>query len=203
MPPKAPALVIALTLGGAAVAASWWLSRRHTLPSSLSHLKLGRLWEYDIRPGGGTEQTEVVESLRLPDGRQAFRVEYRREQTCIDAVFTNDQSGQLIQLSQSKGAATFDPPLVGLGPLRVGRGWSTTSMMILPSKFRASSPTMVSGVVVGFESVTVPAGIFSAYRIDQVVNGRRSTSWHSPGVGMVRELAAEEELVLRRLSDTR
>lgn len=188
---------------GVAAGLAWGLTRERRLPSSLSHLKVGRVWEYDILPGGGLERTEVMEEMSLPDGRRAFRVEYRRDDTVLDAVFTSDSRGQLIQLSQSNGAATFDPPLVGLGPLRVGRGWSTTSVMILPSKFRASGPTTVSGVVVAYERVSVPAGSFQAFRIDQVVNGRSCTAWHAPGVGLVREIASDEELVLRRMHDAR
>lgn len=186
----------ALALGGAAALWGW---RRISPPSSLSHLKVGRLWEYDILPGPGTEQVEILESFELPDGRPAFRVEYRRAESVLDAVFSNDSKGQLVQLSQSGDSATFDPPLIGLGKLRVGAYWHTRSAMIFPSKFRASTPTEVSGRVVGFEKVTVPAGIFKAFRIDSVTNGRACTGWHAPGIGLVRETSWEEELVLRRL----
>lgn len=194
--------IAALSLAlGAGVAVGVWLTRRrNSAPSSFSHLKVGRVWEYDILPDHLTETTEVMERLLLPDGREAFRVEYRRNDTVIDAIFASDSRGQLIQLSQSNGAATFDPPLVGLGLLRIGSGWSTKSVMILPSKFRASTPTTVSGVVVGFESVTVPAGTFRCFRIAQVTNGRECTSWHAPGIGMIREMTADEELVLRRFT---
>lgn len=123
----------------------------------------------------------------------------RRGETAIDGLFTNDQRGHLIQLSQSGGAATFDPPVVGLGELRVGAHWNTSSSMILPSKFRASSLTEVSGRVVGFESVTVPAGTFDAFRIELVTNGRACTAWHAAGVGTIREVGGGEELTLRRI----
>ncbi len=186
-------------LGGAAAFWSW---QRRNPPSSLSHLKVGRLWEYSILPGDEVEQVEVLESFRLPDGREAFRVEYRRPESVLDAVFTSDKKGQLVQISQSGNAATFDPPLVGLGELRLGAYWCTRSSMIFPSKFRASTPTEVSGRVVGLEKVTVPAGTFRAFRIDAVTNGRACTGWHVPGIGMVREVSWEEELVLERVVDS-
>lgn len=187
---------VVAALGGAV---AFWGCHRAKPPSPLSHLKVGRLWEYDILPGPGTEQAEVLESFRLPDGREAFRVEYRRADTTLDAVFTTDTQGRLIQLSQSGSAATFDPPLIGLGELKIGAYWKVRSAMIFPSKFRASTPTEVSGRVVGYEKVTVPAGTFRAFCIDAVTNGRASTGWHVPGVGMVREVSWEEELVLTRL----
>ena len=195
-------MAVAVALGACAAAGAYLALTRQKASTSLSHLKVGRVWEYDILPGGATETTEVMEQFSLPDGQKAFRVEYRRPGSLIDAVFTSDARGQLIQLSQSNGAATFDPPLVGLGPLRIGAGWSTKSVMILPSKFRASTPTTVSGVVVGIESITVPAGTFRCFRIDQVTNGRECTSWHAPGIGMIREVTADEELVLRRLRES-
>lgn len=141
------------------------------------------------------------ESFLLPDGRRAYRLEFYRDETLTDAVFTSNQQGHLIQLSQSGGTATFEPPLVGLGDLRVGASWSTRASMIMPSKFRAATPTEVSGRVVGFEQVTVPAGTFGAFRIEQVCNGRASTAWHVPAVGMVREASWGEELVLRALTE--
>lgn len=190
--------LLGLTLTGVAALAAW---HRRPRPSSISHLKAGRLWEYDILPDKGTEQVEILEVFRLPDGREAFRVEYRRHDSELDAVFSSDEKGRLIQLNQSGDNATFDPPLVGLGELRVGAYWITRSAMILPSKFRASAPTEVSGRVVGYETVTVPAGTFKAFRIDAVTNGRASTGWHAPGWGLVREVSWEEELVLRRVVD--
>lgn len=186
----------ALSLGGVA---TFWGWRRLAPPSSLSHLLPGRLWEYDILPGPGIEQVEILGRFELPDGRPAFRVEYRRADSVLDAVFSSDSKGCLIQLSQSGNTATFDPPLVGLGRLRIGEYWCTRSAMIFPSKFRASTPTEVSGRVVGYEKVTVPAGTFKAFRIDSVTNGRACTGWHAPGIGLVRELSWEEDLVLRRL----
>jgi hypothetical protein len=150
---------------------------------------------------GGVERTEVLESWPLPDGRVAFRVEYRRADTAVDAVLTSDQRGNLVQLSQSGGLATFDPPLIVLGPLRIGAHWSTSAAMVFPSKFRASSPTEVAGRVVGFETVTVPAGTFRAFRVEQVTNGRACTAWHAPGIGMIRESAYDEELILQRIVD--
>ena len=183
-------------LGGATALWGW---KRLNPPSSLSHLKVGRLWEYTILAGEEIEQVEVLESFQLPDGREAFRVEYRRPESVLDAVFTSDKRGRLVQVSQSGNAATFDPPLIGLGELRLGASWCTRSSMIFPSKFRASTPTEVSGRVVGLEKVTVPAGTFRAFRVDAVTNGRASTGWHVPGVGMVREVSWEEELVLTRL----
>lgn len=195
--------VALLALGSAGLAAAaLWLSRRcRSTSCPLAHLRVGRIWEYDVAPSGAVETTEVMESWTLPDGRLAFRVDYRRGDTVIDAVFSRDDKGNLIQLSQSGGTATFDPPLVGLGRLRVGACWSTTSWMIFPSMFRASSPTELSGRIVAWESVTVPAGTFQAFRIEQLTNGRPSTTWYAPQVGMVREICGEDDLLLRRIID--
>ncbi len=195
--------LLTLSSAGLAALALWANRRRCPAPCSLGHLRLGRIWEYDVAPSGAVETTEVMECWTLPDGRPAFRVDYRRGETVIDAVFSRDERGHLIQLSQSNGTATFDPPLVGLGKLKVGACWSTTSWMIFPSKFRASSPTELSGRIVAWESVTVPAGTFQAFRIEQVTNGRPSTTWYAPEVGMVREICGEDDLLLRRIIDQR
>ena len=104
------------------VAGRRWHQRKP--PSSLDHLRLGRVWEYDILPAGGFERIEVIEVYNLGNGRQAFRVEYRREDSALDAVFSSDAQGRLVQLSQSGEAASFDPPLVGLGKLEVGAYWT-------------------------------------------------------------------------------
>lgn len=194
-----------LLLGGSGLAlcGAWLLWRRRETPCACSHLRVGRIWEYDVEPGGAVETTEVMDSWLLPDGRCAYRVDYRRGDTVIDAVFTQDAGGNLVQLSQSKGTATFDPPLVGLGKLRVGVQWSTTSWMIFPSMFRASDPTELSGRIVALEEVTVPAGTFRAFKIEQVTNGKPSTTWYVPDVGMVREICGDEDLKLRRIIDQR
>lgn len=74
----------------------------------------------------------------------------------------------------------FDPPLASFHwPLRVGDTWSSVS--ILETLAGGKREVRVKGDVVAYESVTVPAGSFMAFRVILSLNGTRfQESWWAP-----------------------
>ena len=74
----------------------------------------------------------------------------------------------------------FNPPLrVSQWPLKVGSALSY--MTTIETSQGAKIPTRVTGNVVSYESVTVPAGTFMAFRMILSLNGRRFLeSWWAP-----------------------
>lgn len=169
--------------------------------SPLAHLQVGRSWEYEVKPGNTFAATTVVESLWLPNGRQAFRLEYRKGGVVVDVLYSDDEHGRLLHVGQGGDSVAFRPPVIALGALAVGETWESCSR-IVTSEGAALVTIDVVGRVVGRENVTSPAGTFAAaYKVETVTNGRRNTAWHVPGVGMIREVTSYEELLLTRVID--
>lgn len=194
-------LALALALGAATAAAL--LKARRARPSPVSHLILGRRWEYDVRTPSGVSEasTTVLASLRGEDGRKTFRIEYHKGEMLVDQVCGEDALGRLVTFAQDQ--VTFDPPLVVMPELQVGKSWHCSSTMVTFDGDRLPRPIESSGRVVRQEAVTVPAGTFAgAYRVEYENNGVPCTCWMVSGLGMVREVAGTEEMVLARLLES-
>ncbi len=86
----------------------------------------------------------------------------------------------MVETRTSNGSTVrFSPPLRIQWPLRVGSAWS--DMITIENSDGAKIPTRVTGNVVSYESVTVPAGTFMAFRIVLSLNGRRFLeTWWAP-----------------------
>lgn len=87
----------------------------------------------------------------------------------------------LVEQRTSDGATVrFNPPLrVYQWPLKVGSSWSYMSS--IETSQGAKIPTRVTASVVSYESVTVPAGTFMAFRTIVSLNGRRfMENWWAP-----------------------
>jgi hypothetical protein len=79
----------------------------------------------------------------------------------------------------------YSPALVQYQwPLRVGNRWTQAVAMEDSTGRRESVHARFD--VVGYETLTVPAGTFLAYRIALAMNGRRvSETWYAPEIGYV------------------
>lgn len=99
-----------------------------------------------------------------------------------DAGYTTlaSKEWELVEQRTFGSVARFNPPLRAYQwPLRVGNAWSY--MTTIESSQGAKIPTQVTANVVSYESVTVPAGTFMAFRTILSLNGRRFLeSWWAP-----------------------
>jgi hypothetical protein len=87
----------------------------------------------------------------------------------------------LVEQRTSDGSTVrFNPPLrVYQWPLKVGSSWSYMSS--IETSQGAKIPTRVTASVVSYESVTVPAGTFMAFRTILSLNGRQfMENWWAP-----------------------
>ena len=75
---------------------------------------------------------------------------------------------------------SFDPPLAWNWPLEVGKSWSSRHAMTVHAS-NQTLPLDIQWKVEAYESVTVPAGTFMAFRIVSRNNyGETETRWTSP-----------------------
>lgn len=85
--------------------------------------------------------------------------------------------------SDGKPAITFDPPLGWNYPLKVGKTWSGRQRLTV----HATGKTLeydLSCSVPAFETVTVRAGTFDAFRVHCTTNiGNDETFWVNPALG--------------------
>jgi len=88
---------------------------------------------------------------------------------------------RLVEIRATGGASSrFTPPLQEFKwPLRVGDNWAEVVTMEDSSGRKQSAPMKTE--VVSYESVTVPAGTFMAYKVAIAVGGRRfREAWYAP-----------------------
>lgn len=93
--------------------------------------------------------------------------------------------GLIANLDRSgKPIFSFDPPLAWAWPLEVGKTWTSRHAM----KVHASGQTLpleIRWTVEAYESVTVPAGTFMAFKIVTQNNyGETETRWTRPQEGL-------------------
>jgi hypothetical protein len=86
---------------------------------------------------------------------------------------------EMVEIRSANSWVRFDPPLRIQWPLKVGTAWS--HMTTIATSEGAKIATRVTGNVVSYESVTVPAGTFMAFRMILSLNGRRFLeAWWAP-----------------------
>lgn len=93
---------------------------------------------------------------------------------------------QLLAVLNTAGqpVTTFDPPTGPRYPLEVGQAWTARSQMTLHTR-NTTLPYEVSYRVEAYESVTVPAGTFMAFRLHYTDNfGETFTVWTAPAQGI-------------------
>jgi hypothetical protein len=128
--------------------------------------------------------------IRLSDrGNRTVRVEDRPAcggaPRCIamitDAGEENlyDEDLRAVEVRSPTSTTRYDPPLVTARfPLQVGASWSQKVSVQTDGNSRVFSFT---GDVVGYESVTVPAGTFMAFKVALAANGIRfRETWWAP-----------------------
>jgi len=145
----------------------------------------GEAWTFqyknDLEPSKNSTYTQTVG--RVEDGRAIVN----GGATILDA------NSNIVKL----GSASYEPSDVKLRfPLRVGDSWSSSYA------YRSGSWKAIGDrhtTVVGVERIETAAGVFDAFRVEQVVSwsatdirqrdGRtRETDWYAPSVGRIVKL---------------
>lgn len=93
---------------------------------------------------------------------------------------------QVVAVLNTAGQPTmsFDPPNGPRYPLEVGQAWTAKTQMTLHAR-NQTLPYEVSYRVEAYESVTVPAGTFMAFRLRYSDNfGETFTVWSAPAQGI-------------------
>jgi hypothetical protein len=166
----------------------------------------------------GTEDQVGIGAILLPDGRIGFAVGSTLSAGSrawdVDSFSACDASGALLQEGAEGfisdpdfGSVTFEaenqPARIVLPSAQsVGNGTAWTFNYVLATRvdpnFFFDIPTDGNSRDMGLEVVTVPAGTFTAWRIDSrwnqdnsqwggTVDRRRSTFWYVEGLGLVQE----------------
>ncbi len=128
--------------------------------------------------------------------------------TCMKLILSNGETslqtleGEIVELRKSDNSSVkFEPPMrLSQFPLRVGNKWS--QVLNIKTSAGAVNSVRVTGSVVAYESITVPAGTFMAFKTIVSVNGQRfRTSWWAPetGTGVRVEIIDRDQTVVGEL----
>jgi hypothetical protein len=152
-------------------------------------VRVGDVWSYRVLDGF-TNETKSEISFRLvdvSDSELTARIELKGNPNKGLGIF--DRQWNVIDNGQTK----YEPARISAKfPMRVGDTWK---QKLQASNLRSSQTSyhFVSAKVADFEKVTVPAGTFTAYRIEIEAEIRSAdanagiaknvvTSWYSPEV---------------------
>lgn len=165
-------------------------------PASLpaAQVKLGDYWEYAVRDGytgipRGIYRYEVVRS-----DSSGVAVQVTHEGLLFDTlVYAPGWNGRELPLPNTQ-RFRYEPALTAYAyPLAPGKTWREV-VRATDVATGATYNTHLYGKVVGWERISVPAGVFDALRIQREVfagnsSGRRTqeeireTEWYVPSVG--------------------
>jgi len=133
-------------------------------------LRVGDEWRYVVRAeltGLTTDHTWLRVSAVDPTG---YRIVVQSDAGPSETQYDRD-----LNLVVNQGVA-FQPPYPRfMFPLAIGKTWSVeTRSRVSPEPGTGTLVQSVSATVRGWERITVPAGVFTALRIDAAVNWRNT-----------------------------
>ena len=185
----------------------YYADRTRSLPTNLTELKAAlaeRSSTTALAPIATQPPLEIGFWLRAKVSNRTSPVTYRfvRKAACAagecivvetdigaTSIFTAERA--LVETKNPDGSWTrFSPPLrMFQWPIRVGDTWSQPITVEQSSGRRQSA--QLKAAVVDYETVTVPAGTFLAYKIVVSVNGVRfQENWYAPETrAIVRSIA--------------
>ncbi len=198
----------------------YYADRNRPLPTNLAELGTMRAARADaaaLAPLGEKPVWQDGSSYRMRRSDRPSDTEIRleRRSTCPvgdlcwasisngedETLYTDDLS--VIEVRTAATTTRFDPPLITMRwPLRVGDSWTQSVSM---DNGTASRTLRVKADVVAYESITVPAGSFDAFKIVITINGAPfRDSWFAPALGaLVRSVASDGKggFVTREVTD--
>ncbi len=146
--------------------------------------KVGYKWEYEWEnPETGSSGTITRRIIREDafDGIPCFVIKYGR----TEGFFTKDVLGFLASKRKGRVITKRDAPDQPLAwPLKVGKQWNNVYTREKPQE-ESSSNFDLQVVVAKLEEVTVPAGMFKAFKIEVYYSHTGNLSsewWYSPEV---------------------
>jgi hypothetical protein len=141
---------------------------------------VGTKWVYELP--SGREQTIVISEVKEEkDGSRVVTMEYVEDGKRTPYQVRRVSNRGIFVLVE--GAQKYEQPLCIVGlPHREGRTWETS--LRYAGKMDGPRGRRVAGP---FEQVRVPAGDFSAARIEWELNdGQKGTNWYVNGIGLVK-----------------
>lgn len=178
---------------------------------SLFPLALGNRWEFLVSEAGKADTTKIqtVSSTASVDGHAAFvlisenatkgnrteSIQYMEGTKLVRAFEESWDDGELEERARYTPAALrLDTALLPLGTtyeaVHLEEHLDANGIVIPP----ATSKDETFFVEAVDESVTVPAGTFTAVRIRrEVVGGSTKTYWYVAGVGKIKEVGGQTE----------
>jgi len=131
----------------------------------ISTMQFNALRENDGRMSFSVETGDLEHIIRTPGGREAYPLTSVPVSPCLLDPIGGAKSQELYQSSPCPY------------PLKAGMSWKRTNVFIGAAVTSTSS-------VVGVEEVSVPAGHFNAFKIEETViyaDGKQTVKWGAPG----------------------
>jgi hypothetical protein len=154
-------------------------------------MNLGATWSYAVTPTAGTAATETMQNTAGSSSTLTKTHTPSNGPTYTNS-FLVDSSGVFVTgTTYPASQTTFSPPCLLL-PSNTTPGFSTstTSIETLQGSTNATYTATCAVTIDGVETVTVPAGTFSALKFTRLltINGvsTYNVRWHAPGVGAVK-----------------
>jgi hypothetical protein len=153
---------------------------------------LGSEWHYDVKPEGSpTTKTKNVISKNTPLAGGGEDIEVTTTTPTESKSFYHKVAGWVILLKVDMPAASYvmdyeEDKKELMNPLAIGKGWNykgTAGGMELTQEWK----------IVGTESVTVPAGKYSAVKVESKSNfggnAIKYTYWYVDRIGSVKSIS--------------
>jgi hypothetical protein len=145
-------------------------------PLGSTHTNLERL---SGSYGSGSKRVTWTTRERVWQGERVLGFESPQSE-----ILMHRQGGWIGIVKGDKPLITWDPPLLWDWPLTVGKSWKRDYRMTIHAAKR-TIPYQVTQKVEAYESVTVPAGTFKAFKISTSSTlGDENVFWFSPEVGV-------------------
>jgi len=178
-------------------ARAFYADRSRPLPIDLKQIaavRAEREQRVALAPIAAKPSLEPGFWYRIRSSRRSGATTYRVDRfetcgngRCLVVVADTGTSGlytvdyELVEIRNTDGSATkFTPPLPTIRwPLRVGAKWSES--VTIESSSGKKQTTKATGEVLAYESITVPAGSFMAFKISLTLGGRLfREAWYAP-----------------------
>jgi hypothetical protein len=158
-------------------------------------ITVGTRWVYEEQPKAGKtkQRIEVITAVEEKDGAKIVSV--RREDDGTEAKLRRIVVSNKGLFVLEDGGSRADPPMCILKlPAAAGTKWASNSAL-------PDVTIKGTGTVFRSEQIKVPAGTYTAVRVELAVTvlNQKShvTVWIAPGIGIVKMVFADETVVLK------